>query len=66
MNYFPMERNRYFYGKLLTVRDFEIEQKYGVNKRCLTNRVLRGAGVACGLGVTVDNDSTLIIGSAGL
>ena len=63
MNYFPMERNRYFYGKLLTVRDFEIEQKYGVNKRCLTNRVLRGAGVACGLGVTVDNDSTLIIGS---
>ena len=63
MNYFPMERNRYFYGKLLTVRDFEIEQKYGVNKRCLSNRVLRGAGVACGLGVTVDNDSTLIIGS---
>ena len=63
MNYFPMERNRYFYGKLLTVRDFEIEQKYGVNKRCLSNRVLCGAGVACGLGVTVDNDSTLIIGS---
>ena len=63
MNYFPMERNRYFYGKLLTVRDFEIEQKYAVNKRCLTNRLLSGAGVACGLGVTVDNDSTLIVGS---
>lgn len=63
MNYFPIERNRYFYGKLLTVRDFETEQKYAVNKRCLTNRLLSGTGVACGLGVTVDNDSTLIIGS---
>ena len=63
MNYFPLERNRYFYGKLLTVRDFEIEQNYAVNKRCLDNRILHGAGVACGLGVTVDDDSTLIIGS---
>jgi len=63
MNYFPMERNRYFYGKLLTVRDFEAEQNYAINKRCLLNRVLQGAGVVCGLGVTVDNDSTLIIGS---
>ena len=27
-DFFPMERNRYFYGKLLTVRDFEIEQHY--------------------------------------
>ena len=25
---FPFERNRYFYGKLLTVRDFEVEQRY--------------------------------------
>jgi len=63
MNYFPMERNRYFYGKLLTVRDFEAEQNYAINKRCLLNRVLQGAGVACGLGVTVDNDSTLTIES---
>ena len=23
-DFFPIERNRYFYGKLLTVRDFEI------------------------------------------
>ena len=27
-HFFPLERNRYFYGKLLTVRDFEIEQRY--------------------------------------
>ena len=26
-NFFPFERNRYFYGKLLTVRDFEVEQR---------------------------------------
>ena len=27
LSLFPIERNRYFYGKLLTVRDFELEQK---------------------------------------
>ena len=28
MKYFPFERNKYFYGKLLTVDDFETEQRY--------------------------------------
>ena len=32
LTFFPMERNRYFYGKLLTVRDFEIEQRYDRGK----------------------------------
>lgn len=34
-NFFPFERNRYFYGKLLTVRDFEVEQRYHCSKRAL-------------------------------
>jgi hypothetical protein len=61
--FFPMERNRYFYGKLLTVRDFEIEQRYNCAKRELLNRVLQGAGVVCGFGVTASDDSTLMIES---
>ena len=42
---FPFERNRYFYGKLLTVRDFESEQKYFNDKSRLLNRLLFGSGV---------------------
>lgn len=58
-----MERNRYFYGKLMTVRDFDAEQTYSANKRRLLNRVLQGAGVVCGLAVTTDDDATLTIES---
>jgi hypothetical protein len=62
-SFFPIQRNRYFYGKLLTVRDFESEQQYGGVKRRLVNRVVHGPGVVCGLGVTASDDSTLIIES---
>ena len=62
-NFFPIERNRYFYGKLLTVRDFEAEQNYSDVKRRLVNRIVHGAGVVCGLGVTLSDDTTLIIES---
>ena len=51
-DFFPIERNRYFYGKLLTVRDFEVEQRYARQKSQLLNRLSFGAGVVCGLGVT--------------
>ena len=60
---FPLERNRYFYGKLLTVRDFEAEQNYMGAKRRLLNRVVSGAGVVCGLGVARSDDTTLLINS---
>ena len=55
-NFFPLERNRYFYGKMLTARDFETEQRYFNNKRRLLNRTLYGAGVVCGLGVYRNDD----------
>ena len=45
------ERNRYFYGKLLTVRDFEVEQRYFIEKQRLINRLIHGVGVVCGLKV---------------
>ncbi|MDE7298713.1 MAG: hypothetical protein K2N94_07770 [Lachnospiraceae bacterium] len=57
-NYFPFERNRYFFGKLLSVEDFEREQAYMNHKRRMLNRLLYGDGVLCGLQVLeVDEES---------
>lgn len=47
------ERNKYFYGKLMTVRDFETEQSYSNEKRRLLSRLIHGAGVVCGLSLEV-------------
>lgn len=46
------KRNKYFYGKLLTVRDFEDEQSYINKKRYLMNRTIHGIGLVCGLEVS--------------
>jgi hypothetical protein len=47
------ERNRYFYGKPMTVSDFEAEQRYLIGKHRYINRLVHGAGVLCGLQVTL-------------
>ena len=47
------ERNRYFYGKPMTVSDFEAEQRYLMGKHRYINRLVHGAGVLCGLQVTL-------------
>jgi hypothetical protein len=44
-------RNRYFYGKLLDVFHFELEQNYLNGKRWMLNRMVIGYGVLCGLDV---------------
>lgn len=62
-DFFPVVRNRYFYGKLLTVRDFEVEQSYVRKKSQLLSRLSLGAGVVCGLGVSASDDTTLLIES---
>lgn len=59
--YFPFERNRYFYAKLLTVRDFEAEQKYFNDKRRLLNRLLYGSGVISGLQVIAIDDKSISV-----
>lgn len=59
LNYFPYERNQYFYGKLLSVDDFQTEQKYMNDKRRLINRFLHGCGVVCGLNVVQVDDCTV-------
>lgn len=48
----PFERNNYYYGKLMTARDFVDEQCYHNEKRWLINRMVNGWGVVCGLDVT--------------
>lgn len=61
--YFPFERNKYFYGKLLSVDDFELEQKYINNKRRMTNRFLYGTGIVAGLYVVKIDDKTISVES---
>lgn len=61
--YFPFERNKYFYGKLLSVDDFELEQRYANNKRRMTNRFLLGCGVAAGMYVVRIDEKTISLES---
>lgn len=59
--YFPFERNNYFYGKLLSVDDFRLEQKYGNDKRRMLNRFLYGTGVITGMNVIAVDDTSILI-----
>lgn len=61
LKYYPFKRNKYFYGKLLSVEDFITEQKYMNDKRRLINRCLYGTGVVCGLNVVAVDDNTISI-----
>lgn len=49
-------RLRYFYGKHLSVADFKDEQRYHMSKQTFHNQRLHGAGVLCGLDVSVAQD----------
>ncbi len=62
-NLFPFERNKYYYGKLLSVDDFELEQKYVNDKRRMQNRFLFGAGVVAGLYVVQVDEQTISVES---
>ena len=55
------ERPRYFAGKLVTAEDFELEQRYHIEKRRLLNRMLQGAGIVSGLGVVEAGQGTVIV-----
>lgn len=63
INFFPFERNRYYYGKHLTVNDFILEQEYVNNKRRFINRYLHGTGVICGLNVVAIDEKTISVES---
>jgi Protein of unknown function (DUF2793) len=61
-----VDRNRYFRGKLLSVRDLTQEQDYFNSKRWLLNRLLFGAGVICGLQVEKAGSEVAVLIKAGL
>ena len=56
--YYSCERNNYFFGKLMTVRDFENEQTYMNSKRRLGNRMMGGVGIVSGLDVLLVDNKT--------
>lgn len=49
-----LERNRYFYGKLMTPRDMQAEQDYHRTRTNLLSRFVLGSGVVTGLGVRLE------------
>lgn len=61
LKYFTFERNKYFYGKLLSVDDFECEQRYMNDKRRIINRFVHGTGVVCGMNVVAVDDMTISV-----
>ncbi len=65
LQYFPFERNQYYYGKLMTQQDFISEQTYMNDKRRLINRFINGTGVAAGLQVVKVDDNSFSV-EAGL
>lgn len=61
LRYFNFERNKYFYGKLLSVDDFDSEQRYMNDKRRIINRLIHGTGVVCGMNVVLVDDITISV-----
>ena len=59
--YYPFERNSYYFGKLLTAKDFEAEQKYFNDKRRFMNRLTGANGIVAGLGVIMADDASIIV-----
>ena len=53
-------RNRYFYGKLMDVFHFNLEQVYHVRARWARDRLTLGQGVICGLAVAPSTDGTRV------
>ena len=61
--YYSCDRNNYFFGKLMTVRDFESEQTYFNSKRRLGNKMLNGVGIVSGLDVILVDNKTFSLES---
>ena len=56
------QRNNYFYGKLMTVRDFTDEQDYVNDKRQLLNKLIHGSGLVCGFDeLTLGTDAENVV-----
>ena len=54
-------RNHYYFGKLMDVVHFQLEQSYGNGMRHLLNRLSLGEGVLCGLLVEKNPDNQICV-----
>jgi hypothetical protein len=54
------ERNNYYHGQVLGVRDLADEQRYFNEKRWLINRMVIGWGIVCGLDVCLENGDLVV------
>lgn len=61
-----LERNRFFYGKVMDVRQWRLEQSYGIEARSLLARLGLGIGVLSGLEVELAPDGTALRVRAGV
>lgn len=61
LQYFPFERNHYYYGKFLSADVLDAEQTYMNNKRRFVNRFLFGSGVVFGMSVLAVDDRTVAV-----
>ena len=59
--YKQLERPHYFYGKILTVDDFQQEQNYKLDRSRRNNRFLHGWGIVSGLSVYVEDNATVVV-----
>ncbi len=55
------ERPRFFTGEFLTADNLQAEQDYLRGKSRLHNRFLHGWGIVSGLGITIDQETTLVV-----
>ena len=61
-----LERVNYYYGEVLSIDDFTIEQNYVVEKLRRHNRYLHGWGVVSGLSVSVSKQAATIVVEPGV
>lgn len=54
------EKNNYFYGKLMTVRDFQLQSDFHEGQLQMVNRLIHGVGVVCGLEVSNSSSASKI------
>lgn len=57
------QKNNYYFGKLMSVAGFDIEQKYMEGKRHLLNRLISGPGITCGFdiaGISLDENNGIV------
>ena len=57
----PLERPNFFFGRLLSIEDLQLEQEYVLARLRRLNRLVHGWGVVTGLGVSKEGSNTVVV-----